>query len=141
MTKEMWLNLPVKDIKKARAFYSHLGFAFNSERDTEHTACMLVGDQDTGKETIVMLFSEHVFQSFTHHPIADTRHGSQVLFSIDAESREEVNHLAARAEAAGGKVFAKPAENTSWMYGCGFCDPDGHRWNVLFMDMDKMGKF
>lgn len=137
----MWINLPVKDIKKSRAFYSHIGFSFNSERDTEHTTCMLVGDKDAGKETIVMLFSEHAFQSFTHQSITDTRHSSEVLFSIDAESRDEVNLLAAKAEAAGGKIFSKPTEATPWMYGCGFCDPDGHRWNVLFMDMNKMETF
>jgi len=70
--------------------------------------------------------------------ISDTRVGSEMLMSFDAESREEVDRLAAIAEANGGQVFSKPAEIQGWMYGCGFLDPDGHRWNVLFMDVAKM---
>jgi predicted lactoylglutathione lyase len=60
-----------------------------------------------------------------------------MLISIDAESRNEVEELAQKVEEAGGVLFAKPAENQAWMYGCGFSDLDGHRWNVLFMDYSK----
>ena len=89
---------------------------------------------------MVMLFAENIFESFTRHAITDTKQSTEVLFSIDAESREEVDELAKKAASAGGTVFAQPGEKDGWMYGCGFADPDGHRWNVLYMDMSKLPK-
>lgn len=87
-----------------------------------------------------MLFTAPVFSGFTGHPVSDTGQGTEVLLSIDAESREEVDALAQKAREAGGTVFHEPAETQGWMYGCGFTDLDGHRWNVLFMDMANMPK-
>jgi hypothetical protein len=87
-----------------------------------------------------MLFEEQVFKSFTQHTVADTKQGNEVLFSIGAESREEVDEIAKKATEAGGIVFAKPGEKDGWLYGCGFADLDGHRWNILYMDMSKMPK-
>ena len=84
-----------------------------------------------------MLFKEAVFNGFTKNKIADTSQATEVLFSIDAESRDEVDEMANKAASAGGTVFSQPAELQGWMYGCGFSDPDGHRWNVLFMDITK----
>lgn len=134
MTKQIWLNLPVKDALKSKDFYSQLGFTFLEERTTEQSACMLVGETNF----VVMLFGEEMFKNFIQHQITDTKQSSEFLISIDAESREEVDALAQKAKAAGGTVFAEPAENQGWMYGCGFCDLDGHRWNVLYMDFSKM---
>ena len=84
-----------------------------------------------------MLFKEAVFNGFTKNKAADTSQGTEVLISIDAESRDEVDEMAKKAATSGGTVFSQPAESQGWMYGCGFSDPDGHRWNVLFMDMTK----
>ncbi|QBZ97764.1 VOC family protein [Flavobacterium sangjuense] len=134
MTKQIWLNLPVKDALKSKDFFSKIGFTFLEERTTPDSACMLVGEGNF----VVMLFGESMFQNFIQHQITDTKQSSEILISIDAESREEVNAIAQNAKAAGGSVFAEPAENQGWMYGCGFCDLDGHRWNVLYMDFSKM---
>jgi predicted lactoylglutathione lyase len=134
MTKQIWLNLPVKNIKKSKQFFYSIGFSFNEEYSNEHSACMLVGD----KNFVVMLFEETMFSSFVQNTIADTQTHSEMLISIDAESRQEVEELAQKVEEAGGVVFTKPAENQGWMYGCGFLDLDGHRWNVLFMDYSKL---
>lgn len=136
MTKELWINLPVKDVNKSKAFFTQLGFSFNEQRCNNDMACMLVGE----KKLIVMLFREPLFQGFIQHNVADVKQGNETLFSIDAESRQEVDDMAAKAEAAGGVVFGKPAENQGWMYGCAFTDLDGHRWNVLHMDFSKMPK-
>jgi uncharacterized protein len=137
MTKELWINLPVKDVKKSKEFFTKLGFSFNMKHgDTQHSAGMLVGS----KNIPVMLFEESVFKGFTRHELTDTKKSSEVLFSFDAESRQEVDELAAKVQSAGGDLFAKPGENQGWMYGCAFADPDGHRWNVLYMDMGKMPK-
>ena len=133
-TKQIWLNLPVKDALKSKEFFSALGFTFLEERTTAQSACMLVGETNF----VVMLFAEEMFKNFIQHEITDTSKSTQVLISIDAESREEVDQLAANAEKAGGTVFAPPADNQGWMYGCGFSDLDGHRWNVLYMDFSKM---
>lgn len=137
MTKELWINLPVKDVNKSKAFYEGIGFTLNEKYgNNDSSASFMVGT----KNIILMLFAEPVFKSFIHHPISDPIQGSEVLFSIDAESREEIDGMAAKAEQFGGTVFGKPGENQGWMYGCGFCDPDGHRWNGLFMDFSKMPK-
>ena len=134
MTKKIWLNLPVKNIEKSKQFFSKIGFSFNEEYSNENSACMLVGDQNF----VVMLFEESLFGNFVQNTIADTQTHSEMLISIDAESRNEVEELAQKVEEAGGVLFAKPAENQGWMYGCGFSDLDGHRWNVLFMDYAKL---
>jgi predicted lactoylglutathione lyase len=135
MTKQLWLNLPVKNVARSREFFTSMGFAFNdSQGVTTDSACMLVGE----KPVVIMLFEEQILQGFARMELTDTSKSVQMLISIDAESRAEVDEMAARAEAAGGLVFAKPEEIQGWMYGCGFCDLDGHRWNVLFMDVAKM---
>jgi predicted lactoylglutathione lyase len=72
--------------------------------------------------------------------VVDTGKGSEVLFSFDAESREEVDALAKKVEHAGGDIYGQPSETQGWMYGFAFADPDGHRWNMLYMDMSKMPK-
>ena len=135
MTKEFWINLPVKDVKRSKEFFTQLGFAFNTKYgDTEHSAAMTIGT----KNIVVMLFEESMFRGFAANNITDTKQSTEVLFSIDAETRNEVDEFAQKAETAGGIVFSQPAENQGWMYGCAFTDPDGHRWNVLHMDMSKM---
>lgn len=134
MTKQIWLNLPVKDVAKAKDFFWKIGFSFNEQHDTPSSTCMVVGEG----HFVVMLFEEMLFSSFSQNGLTDTRSNSEVLISIDAESREEVDELAKKVEEAGGIVFAPPAESQGWMYGCGFADLDGHRWNILFMDFSKL---
>ncbi|MDP1746996.1 MAG: extradiol dioxygenase [Bacteroidota bacterium] len=135
MTKEFWINLPVKDVKKSKEFFTRLGFSFNTKYgNSDKSAALSIGS----KNVIVMLFTEPMFKNFTNNEIVNTKKATEVLLSIDAESREEVDEMAKKAEAAGGIVFGKPGENQGWMYGCGFTDLDGHRWNVLYMDMSKM---
>jgi uncharacterized protein len=137
MTKEIWINLPVKNVAASREFFTRLGFSFNPRfGNTEQSACLNVGS----KNVAVMLFAEPLFKSFTQNEMADTGKVNEVLLSIDAESKEEVEELARKAADAGGVVFGKPQENQGWMYGCGFSDLDGHRWNVLYMDISKMPK-
>lgn len=133
MVKEIWASLPVKDVSKTKEFFTKLGFAFNSEHDTEHSRCMIVGV----KNFVVMFFSDSVFKGFTQNGLPDTK-TTEVLFSFDAESREEVDEMAKKVRSAGGTVWGEPGENQGWMYGFGFSDPDGHRWNMLHMDFSKM---
>ncbi len=134
MTKELWLNLPVKDVKKSIEFFTKLGFSFNNQYSSDVSACLLIGS----KNIVVMLFTASMFEGFTKNKTADTSQGSEILISIDAENREEVDALAKKALEAGGTIYAEPGDNQGWMYGCGFADLDGHRWNVLYMDTSKM---
>ena len=134
MTKQIWLNLPVKDVAKAKDFFWKIGFSFNEQHDTPSSTCMVVGDS----HFVVMLFEESLFTSFSQNKLTDTQSSSEVLISIDAESASEVDELAKKVEEAGGTIFSPPAESQGWMYGFGFADLDGHRWNVLFMDFSKL---
>ena len=137
MTKEFWINLPVKNIKKSKDFFTKIGFSFNPVPGNDnHSACLVVGS----KNVVVMLFEEPAFKTFTSMKITDTKQNTEVLFSIDAENREEVNDFATKVKKAGGTIYTEPGEKDGWMYGCGFSDLDGHRWSVLHMDMTKMQK-
>ncbi len=137
MTKEFWLNLPVKNVKKSKEFFTKLGFTFNTgPGNTDTSACLVVGS----KKIVVMLFEEPLFKSFTMNEVTNTTLATEVLLSFDAESRLEVDEMAIKAVDAGGLLFGKPGEIQGWMYGCGFADLDGHRWNVVFMDMSQLPK-
>jgi predicted lactoylglutathione lyase len=133
MVKEFWLNLPVKDLKKSKAFFTKLGFSFHSgPGNTDTSAPLNVGN------VVVMLFEESAFKGFINNEIADTSKGTEALFSFDAESKAEVDEIVNKVIAAGGKSNHKPYEMQGWMYGCVFTDLDGHSWNVLYMDKSKM---
>ncbi|MBO9153804.1 VOC family protein [Chitinophaga sp. GCM10012297] len=134
--KQFWINLPVKDVKRSKEFFGKLGFQFNPQYgDQPNSASLLLGD----KGVVVMLFDEPTFKGFTNTEVAD-RKQTEVLLSIDAQSKEEVDEMAKKAVEAGGASSHKPSQMQGWMYGCVFSDPDGHRWNVLYMDMSKMPK-
>ena len=130
MPKEIWINLPVKDVQKAKTFFTSLGFIANETHSNETMTALQISD----KSIAVMLFEANTFSHINQIAITDTKASSEVLFSLDAASKEEVDKWASKAEAAGGHVFAKPATIQGWMYGCAFADLDGHRWNVLYME-------
>lgn len=135
MTKELWVNLPVRDLAKSKEFFTKLGFTFNPQySNSDEAACLVIGD----KRIIVMLFTESTFENFTQNKVSDSKRGTEVLLSIDAETREEVDQMVEKVLEAGGVVYSQPKEEQDWLYGCGFVDLDGHRWNVLYMDMSKM---
>ncbi len=137
MTKELWINLPVKDVKRSKEFFTQLGFSFDTKYgNSDHSVGMVIGT----KRIVVMLFEESRFKTVIQSNLTDTTKSSEVMFSFDAETQQEVDEMAKKVEAAGGNLFAKPSEIQGWMYGCAFTDPDGHRWNILYMDMNKMPK-
>lgn len=136
MTKEFWINLPVKDLNKSKEFFTKIGFSFHPRHlNSNDAAGLLIGESNT----IVMLFPESTFKSFTRNDISNTQQATEVLLSIDAASKEEVEEMVQKAVAAGGTIYSEPS-GQGWMYGAGFADLDGHRWNVLYMDMSKMPK-
>lgn len=135
--KDIWINLPVKDVKRSKEFFTNMGFRFNTTHgNTDQSACLLIGE----KNVVVMLFEEPTFKGFTNKQITNTKSGIEVLLSVDAATKEEVDQMASNANLFGGHSDHKPSEMKGWMYGCLFSDPDGHCWNVLFMDHSKMPK-
>ncbi|WP_199120018.1 VOC family protein [Pedobacter sp. ASV28] len=135
MTKEIWLNLPVKNIQKTIDFFTSIGFTLNTHAPkNDAMASFKIGKKDF----IVNFFKAEVFNSFTPFKIADLTHSTECLISIDAENRDDVDQLLKKAEEAGAFVYAKGGEKDGWMYGGGFSDLDGHKWNVLFMDFSKL---
>ncbi|MGC4100091.1 VOC family protein [Ferruginibacter sp.] len=137
MTKQFWINLPVKDIKRSKEFFTQLGFKFNTQHgNTANSVSLLIGEKDV----VLMLFDEPTFQHFIGGQSPIAHNTTEVLLSIDAESKEEVDALVAKAVAAGGSSTHVPYEMKGWMYGSVFSDIDGHKWNVLYMDMSRMPK-
>ena len=127
MKKQIILNLPVQDLGKSRAFFSALGFTFDPRFSGENAAFMnIVGD------TIqAMLTTEPFFQSLIDKPVANARQANEVVICLSCESREEVDSLIARAQAAGGRI-PHPPEDHGFMYDQGFEDIDGHLWNLVW---------
>lgn len=135
MKNEFWLNLASKDLPRAKEFFSKLGFEINSRHSAPHMVSMFVGN----KNIVLNLFAENLFQGFMGgQNITNTTQSNEILFSIGAASPQEVDEMARKAVDAGATLFGKPGYKDGWMYGCGFADLDGHRWNILYMDMSKM---
>ncbi len=130
MSKLIFVNLPVGDLERAISFYEAIG-AHKDERFCDDTAaCMVLS------ETIhVMLLTHDKFRQFTPKKIADARQSTEVLLCVSAESREAVDDVTAKAEAAGGNPDPGPKQDHGFMYGRSFEDPDGHIWEVMWMDV------
>jgi predicted lactoylglutathione lyase len=135
MSGSIWINLPSKNLLTAKKFFTAIGFEMNSAHNAPHMVSMFVGEN----RLIVNLFDSELFQKFIGgHMVTAPSESSEVLFSIGAGSPEEVDSMARKVESAGGVLYSKPQYTDGWMYGFGFIDTDGHRWNSLYMDMSKM---
>jgi uncharacterized protein len=130
MSKQIYVNLPVKELERSKAFFGSLGFAFNAQFTNDQGACMVVSD-----DIYVMLLVEKFFQTFTQKRIADAREVTEVLVCLSCESRAQVDELVAKALAAGGKAPRAPQDH-GFMYGHGFEDPDGHIWELAYMSAE-----
>ncbi|WP_394848738.1 VOC family protein [Pendulispora brunnea] len=128
MATQIFVNLPVKDLKRSVEFFTKLGYSFNPQFTDENATCMLIGDN-----IYVMLLVEKFFQTFIDKPIADAKKGSEALVALSHDSRESVNALVEKALAAGGRRYKEP-DDKGFMYGWGFEDPDGHIWEHFWMD-------
>ncbi len=132
MPRKIFVNLPIKDMARSKAFFSALGFTFNPQFTNEQGACMVISD-----DISVMLLVEPFFQGFTKKAIADATKTTEVLVCLSCDSRAEVDELVRRAVASGGKAPNPPIDH-GFMYGHGFEDLDSHVWELAFMDMSAM---
>lgn len=130
MPKLIFVNLPVQDLPRAVAFYEAVGATRNPQFSDDTAACMVFS------ETIsVMLLTHPKFSQFTPRPIADARAATEVLVCLSADSRAEVDEVVGKAAAAGGQADPGPKQDYGFMYGRSFEDPDGHIWELMWMDM------
>ena len=129
MAQMIFVNLPVSDLQRSRAFLEALG-AINEPRFTDETAaCMTISES-----IHVMLLTHDKFSQFTPRPIADAKVGSEVLLCLSSDSRESVDSTVERAVAAGGAADPSPKQDYGVMYGRSVADPDGHIWEMMWMD-------
>jgi predicted lactoylglutathione lyase len=128
MARKIFVNLPVRDLKRSMEFFSKLGFEFNPQFTDEKAACMVLSD-----DGFVMLLSEPFFRTFTKKSVCDTTKHNETLLALSCESREEVDALVKKA-VDNGATHAMPPQDHGFMYGWSFYDLDGHHWEVLWMD-------
>ena len=129
MSRMIFINLPVADLAKSRAFLEALG-AVNEPKFTDETAaCMKLSDS-----IFVMILTHPKFSQFTPRPIADANASSEVLLCLSADNRESVDSTVQRAVAAGGSADPAAKQDYGVMYGRSIADPDGHIWEIMWMD-------
>ena len=126
--RKIFVNLPVKDLDTSMTFFKALGFKFNAQFTDETAACMVISD-----DIYAMLLTHKKFKEFTPKAIADTAKTSEVLTCLSAASRDEVNKMVDAALKAGGQKLLEPQEY-GFMYLRSFQDPDGHIWEIIWMD-------
>lgn len=128
MHKQIYVNLPVKNIDRTREFFSALGFSFNPQFSNAQALCMVISDG-----IYAMLLVEDFFKTFTTKPVADATKVTEVLVCLSCDSRDHVDELVRKALAAGGRA-PNPVQDYGFMYGHGFEDLDGHVWELSYMD-------
>ena len=127
-SRKLFVNLPVRDLSRSMAFFAKLGFSFNPQFTDDRAACMIISD-----EAYVMLLAESFFRTFTKRELCDGTRQTEGLFALSCGSRAEVDELVRTAVGAGGQHAMDPMDH-GFMYGWSFYDPDGHHWEVLWMD-------
>lgn len=125
--RDVFVNLPVRNLKKSKTFFAGLGFTFNPQFTDDKAACMVLSDKG-----YVMLLEDAFFKTFTSRSICDSR-SSEVLVAFSCPSRAAVDEVADKALASGGSEAA-PSQDHGFMYSRAFYDVDGHHWEPVWMD-------
>jgi predicted lactoylglutathione lyase len=128
MARKIFVNLPIKNLKRSVEFFTGLGFSFNPNFTDENATCMIIND-----DAFVMLLVEEYFKGFLKKPMGDATVQTEVLIAISADSRAAVDALADKALATGGTQAKEPTDH-GFMYVRTFYDLDGHHWEVAWMD-------
>ena len=134
MSTQIFVNLPVKNLKKSIEFFTKLGYTFNPQFTDNTATCMIVSEN-----IFVMLLTEEKFKTFTPKSICDATQSTEVLVCLSTESRQKVDELVRKAVAAGGTTYNNPQDH-GFMYGHGFQDLDGHIWELIFMEPSAINK-
>ena len=131
MTKMIFVNLPVADVARSTAFYESIGAVKNEQFCDGSTSCMVFSDT-----IFAMIMTHERFRQFTPKAVADARTTSEVLLCLSADSREDVDATVEKAAPAGGTLDPCPKQDYGFMYGRSFEDPDGHIWEIMWMDVE-----
>lgn len=126
-TKKIWANFSVQDLERTTTFYKQLGFKHNGASD------QLTSFFFGGENFIIHFFLKDVLETGMKGQIADTKVGNEIIFTLSADSKEEVNSWEKEVQQAGGTIVSRPEEFGEGYYGFVFADPDGHKFNVFFM--------
>lgn len=124
----IFVNLATNDLETSKRFFTELGYSINPQFTTDDCACVVISDT-----IVAMLLTKQRYQDFTKKEIADSTQTSEVLLCLSAESRTKVDELVDKALSAGGAPAGEPQDH-GFMYGRSFQDPDGHTWEVVWMD-------
>jgi uncharacterized protein len=133
MSRMIFVNLPVRNLPKARAFYEALGATNNPQFTDETAACMVFSEA-----IHVMLLTHAKWAVFTKKPISDAHVAGEVMLALSSDSRDAVNAMADVAGKAGGAADVNPPQDYGFMFGRSFEDPDGHVWEAIWMDPKGM---
>ena len=128
MPSKIFVNLPVKDLDKSKAFFGKLGYTFNAQFTDETAACMVITD-----DIYAMLLTEPKFKEFSKKPIADAHKTTEVLIALSMDSKDEVNRVVDAAIKGGGSEARDP-QDYGFMFLRSFSDLDGHTWEIFWMD-------
>jgi predicted lactoylglutathione lyase len=126
-TRKIWANLGVEDLARTTKFYTELGFKPNGS--SEDLTSFMVGDDNF----IIHFFLKDILKSGMKGEIADLKYANEIVFTLSAESKEEVDHWEKEVKEAGGTIVSEAEEFGKGYYGFVFSDPDGHKFNIFFM--------
>lgn len=126
--RQIFVNLPIRDLNRSKDFFTALGFEFNPKFTDDKAACMLIG-----KDSFAMLLTEPFFKTFTKQAVCDTSTHTEALIALSCESRAAVEEFMKKALAAGATQAIDPQDH-GFMYSCSFYDLDRHHWEVFWMD-------
>jgi predicted lactoylglutathione lyase len=129
----LFVNLPVRDLRRSVAFFTELGFTFDERFSDEKATCMVLSDH-----AFVMLLVRRFFAGFTTKQVADPETHTGAILAVSARSRQDVDTLVDRALELGGTVAEEP-QDQGYMYGRSFYDLDGQAWEVIWMQPDAVG--
>lgn len=128
MSIKIFVNLPVKDLKKSMDFFTNLGFSFNPQFTDDNAACLVFSE-----DIYAMLLTEKFFKTFITKEVADTSKSVEVINALFLDSRTAVDDLVDKALRTGATRYRDPDE-MDFMYGRSFADLDGHLWEIGYMD-------
>jgi len=131
MTTSIFINVPVRDLAAAMAYYKALGFDHNPQFTDETAASIVISDT-----IYVMLLTHEKFESFSKQPVPDAKSQIGALYALSRDSREAVDAIAEAGLKAGGRE-QRPADDYGFMYSRAIADIDGHIWEYVWMDMTK----
>ncbi|HEY3786885.1 MAG TPA: VOC family protein [Steroidobacteraceae bacterium] len=134
MIRQIFVNLPVKDLERSKTFFKGIGFSFNAQFTDDTAACMVISDT-----IYAMLLTHPKAKQFTSKEIADAHTTTEVFVALTVDNRSQVQELVDRAIRNGAKE-SRPPQDYGFMFGRSFEDPDGHIWEVFWMDPSQIQK-